>query len=182
MSATVPGWRDARRLSAALACAWFGLQAGVAGLGTPSVFAVLPAAQAGPVVGRMLGAEATAAIVIGGVLILLERLIGRDAAARGIGRAFSLEFALALGAVSCVVAGHYALQPWFEQARAGRAPLSFGQLHALSVALYGLKMILAGALAWRAIARLARPARASLPQPGAAAGQGGISPPNASSG
>jgi hypothetical protein len=180
VSAGVPGWRDARRLSAALACAWFGLQAGVAGLWTPSVFAVLPAPQAGPVVGRMLGAEATAAIVIGGVLIVLERLVGRDAAARGTGRAFSVELALALGAVFCVVVGHYALQPWFEQARAGRGPLSFGQLHALSVAFYGLKLVLVGALAWRAIGRLGRTAR---PPPGTAAtGPGGISPPTASSG
>ena len=170
----MPGWRDARRLSAALACAWFGLQAGVAGLGTPAVFATLPAPQAGPVVGRMLGAEATAAIVMGGVLILLERLIGRDAAGRGLGRAFSVELALALGAVFCVVAGHYALQPWFEQARAGRAPLSFGQLHALSVALYGLKMILVGVLAWRAVTRLAGPPRPAHPAR--------LNPPNASSG
>lgn len=159
MSAGVPGWRDARRLSAALACAWFGLQAGVAGLGTTSVFAILPGPQAGPIVGRMLGGEATVAIVLGGFLILLERLLGRDAAARGEGAAFSLELMLALGAVFCAVAGHYALQPYLEQARAGRGPLSFGQLHAISVAFFAVKMGLVGTLAWRAIGRLARSSR-----------------------
>ena len=173
MSARVPGWRDARRLSAALACAWFGMQAGVAGLGTTAVFAILPGPQAGPIVGRMLGGEATAAIVLGGALILLERLIGRDAAARGQGAAFSLEFMLALGAVFCAVAGHHALLPYLEQARAGRGPLSFGQLHAISVAFYLLKMVLVGTLAWRAISRLAR---------SAGAGAAGLSPPPASSG
>ena len=157
MSAGAPGWRDARRLSAALACAWFGVQAGVAGLGTTAVFAVLPGPQAGPIVGRMLGGEATVAIVLGGVLVLLERLIGRDAAARGEGASFGLGFMLALGAVFCAVAGHYALLPYLEQARAGSGPLSFGQLHAISVAFFVLKMGLVGALAWRAIARLARP-------------------------
>ncbi|MFM7706354.1 MAG: DUF4149 domain-containing protein [Rubrivivax sp.] len=170
----MPPWRDARRLSAALACAWFGLQAGVAGLGTTSVFALLPGPQAGPIVGRMLGAEATVAIVLGGLLILLERLIDRDAASRGEGAAFSREFMLALAAVFCAVAGHYALQPYLEQARAGRGPLSFGQLHAISVAFFVLKMGLVGALAWRAIARLARPAAPARPEP--------VSPPPASSG
>jgi hypothetical protein len=175
----VPGWRDARRLSAALACAWFGVQAGVAGLGTTSVFAVLPGPQAGPIVGRMLGGEASLAIVLGGVLILLERLIGRDAASHGRGSAFSVEFVLALGAVFCAVAGHHALQPYLEQARAGRGPLSFGQLHAISVAFYLLKMGLVGALAWRAIARLA----ASRPPlaPGGTAGAE-VNLPPASSG
>lgn len=163
MSARVPPWRDARRLSAALACAWFGLQAGVAGLGTTSVFAFLPGPQAGPIVGRMLGGEATVAIVLGGLMILLERLIGREAAARGQGAAFSGEFMLALAAVFCAVAGHYALQPFLEQARAGRGPLSFGQLHAISVAFFVLKMGLVGALAWRAVSRLARPVAVNPP-------------------
>jgi hypothetical protein len=175
----MPGWRDARRLSAFLACAWFGLQAGVAGLGTTSVFAVLPGPQAGPIVGRMLGGEATLAIVLGGLVILLERLIGRDAAARGRGPAFSVELVLALGAVFCAVAGHYALQPYLEQARAGRGPLSFGQLHAISVGFFLLKMGLVGALAWRANARLA--AHRPLPEPARPA-PGEVSPPPASSG
>ena len=35
-------------------------------------------------------------------------------------------------------------------ARAGQGPLSFGQLHLISVALFGIKLVLIAVLAWRA--------------------------------
>jgi hypothetical protein len=38
-----------------------------------------------------------------------------------------------------------------EAARAGQGPLSFGQLHAISLAFYGLKLALVLVLAWRAL-------------------------------
>ena len=57
---------------------------------------------------------------------------------------------LALGTVFCTVAGYFALQPMMAAARAGQGPLSFGQLHAVSAAFYGAKVLLVLALAWRA--------------------------------
>ncbi len=151
----VPAWRDPQRIRAALASVWFGASLGVAALGAPSVFAVLPGPQAGPIVGRMLEREATLGLVLGAVLILLEHLRSRARAEAGLpGPRFSAELLLALGAVFCTVAGYHALLPWMEQARAGRGPLSFGQLHAISVAFYAVKMGLVGVLAWRALGAL----------------------------
>jgi hypothetical protein len=37
-------------------------------------------------------------------------------------------------------------------ARAGQGALSFGQLHAVSAGLYGVKVLLVAALAWRGAA------------------------------
>lgn len=161
---TVPAWRDPLRIRAALASVWLGASLGVAALGAPSVFAVLP----GPIVGRMLEREATLGLVLGAVLIGLEHLRSRARAEAGLpGPRFSAELLLALGAVFCTVAGHHALLPWMEEARAGRGPLSFGQLHAISVAFYAVKMGLVGVLAWRALGALsAGPGRLS-PDPGA---------------
>lgn len=152
---TVPGWRHPPRIRAALAAVWFGTSLGVAALGAPSVFAVLPGPQAGPIVGRMLEREATLGLVLGALLIGLEHLQSRARAEAGLpGPRFSVELLLALGAVFCTVAGHHALLPWMEQARAGRGALSFGQLHAISVAFYAVKMGFVGTLAWRALGAL----------------------------
>ena len=58
---------------------------------------------------------------------------------------------LVLGTVFCTVAGYYAVQPMIAQAKAGLAtPLSFGQLHALSFGLFGVKIALTLVLTWRA--------------------------------
>ncbi len=64
---------------------------------------------------------------------------------------FSTEMLLAAGALFCTVAGYYGLLPALEQARlGGPSQLSFLQLHALSLAFFGLKGLLVFALAWRA--------------------------------
>jgi hypothetical protein len=75
-----------------------------------------------------------------------------DAAARR-GSVFSTDLMLVLGTLFCTVAGYFALLPMMEAARAGRGSVSFGTLHLISAAFYGLKTLLVAALAWRLTAR-----------------------------
>ena len=76
--------------------------------------------------------------------------LARQAAEAGQGSQFSTEMVLALGAIFCTVVGYFGLQPLLAAARAGQGAWSFGQLHAVSFALFGLKLALVLALAWRA--------------------------------
>jgi hypothetical protein len=138
----------AERLRLLLPGAWFGLLACIALVAAPAAFAVLPAADAGRVNGRIFVVEAWASIAIALLLWLLER--GR--ARRGSGSVLSTEMILLLGALACTIAGSFAVQPLMPAARAGQGPLSFGQLHLLSVSLFGLKALLVALLAWRAAA------------------------------
>jgi len=129
---------------------WAGWLLCVAALATPAAFALLPQADAGRLAGRMLAQEAYTSLVIGVLLLVLERVAARRAVVAGQGSQFSTGMVLALGAVFCTVAGYFALQPMMVAARAGQGPLSFGQLHAVSAAFYGVKVLLVLALAWRA--------------------------------
>lgn len=141
----------ARRLLPGL---WAGWLLCVALLATPAVFAQLSGAEAGRMVGRMLAQEAYTSLVLGVLVLLLERLAARRAAEAGTGPQFSLGMVLALGTLFCTVAGYFALQPLMPAARVGQGAFTFGQLHAASAAFYGIKGLLVLALAWRA----ARPA------------------------
>ena len=132
-----------RRLLPAL---WAGWMLCVALLATPAPFATLAVQEAGRVVGRMLAQEAYTALLLGIVMLLFER----TAAKRGAGPQFSLDMGLALGTIFCTVAGYFALQPMLAAARAGQGALSFGQLHGISVAFFGVKLLRVLALAWRA--------------------------------
>lgn len=132
---------------------WLGCLLCVALLGTPAAFALLERSLATRVALRMLAGEAYASLALGIVLLVLERLAARRGAAAG-GSQFTPGMVLALGALFCTVAGYFALAPMMEAARAGQGRFGFAQLHAASVALYGLKTVLVLALAWRA----ARPA------------------------
>jgi hypothetical protein len=132
-----------RRLLPAL---WAGWVLCVALLATPAPFATLAVPDAGRVVARMLAQEAYTALALGLVIVLFER----TAARRGEGPQFSLDMGLALGTIFCTVAGYFALQPMLTAARAGQGALSFGQLHAISVAFFAVKLLLVHALAWRA--------------------------------
>lgn len=129
---------------------WAGLLLCVALLATPAPFALLAQADAGRVVARMLAGEAYASLALGVALLALERMAARRLALAGEGAQFSAGMVLCLGALFCTVAGYFALQPMMVQARLGSGPLSFGQLHALSAALYLVKSGLVLALAWRA--------------------------------
>lgn len=137
-------WAEAaRRLIPGI---WAGVLLCIALIATPAPFAALAVHDAGRVVARIFANEATLSVVLAVVLLLLEK---RVAAASGISR-FSTNMLLALGALFCTVAGYYALQPMMEAARAGQGALSFGQLHAISLVLFGVKLLLVLALAVRA--------------------------------
>jgi hypothetical protein len=75
------------------------------------------------------------------LFVMLERRLG--------GGALGANTVLALAALFCTVAGHFAVQPMMAAARAGHGTLGFGTLHGLSVALFALKGALLLVLAWR---------------------------------
>jgi hypothetical protein len=138
------------RASRLLPGLWAGALLCVAALATPAPFALLAPADAGRVVSRMLAQEAYTSLALGIVMLVLARMTARRAVAAGGGSQFSIEMALAIGALFCTIAGYFALQPMMAAARLGQGPLSFGQLHAISAAFYLVKLGLVGALAWRA--------------------------------
>ena len=146
------------RLRRLLPAVWLGLIAGVAGMATPAPFALLAPADAGRVVARVLANEAWLAIALSLAVFMLERRGARQAQA-GESSLFSTGMVLALGTLFCTLAGYFAVQPMLAQARAGQHALSFGQLHAVSLAFFALKAVLVAALAWRATGL--RPATAS---------------------
>jgi hypothetical protein len=129
---------------------WLGALLAVGLLAAPALFALLERPVAGRVAGRLFAVEAQASLVLAVLLGLLERARVQRRAASGTGSRISAELLLALGALFCTVFGHYALQPMLEAARAGEGRWSFGALHAVSSALFGLKALLVGTLAWRA--------------------------------
>ena len=141
-------WLD--RLRRLLPGLWAGWLLCVALLATPAPFALLERAEAGRVAGRMLAQEAYTSLALGVLMLVLERVAARRRSSAGEGSQFSLEMALAAGAIFCTVAGYFALQPMMAGARLGQGPLSFGQLHAASAAFYAIKALLVLVLAWRA--------------------------------
>lgn len=148
------------RLRALLPAIWAGALLTVAAVATPAAFAILPAADAGRVVARVLAQEAGISLALGVIVLLLERHAAGRAAVEHGGSRFSAGMLLALGTFFCTVLGYYALQPLMQAARAGQGAFSFAQLHAVSAASYVVKTGLVLALAWRAAAA------ASLPGPG----------------
>lgn len=141
----------ARRLLPAL---WVGMLLCIALLATPAPFATLAKADAGRVVAHIFVREAWLSLLLGAALLALARREAARHAESGHGSQFSTEMLLALGAIFCTVLGYFALQPMLAAAKAGEAtPLSFGQLHALSFGLFGLKILAVGWLAVRAARR-----------------------------
>lgn len=149
-----------QRLRRVLPGLWLGILLAIAFVAAPSLFALLDRPVAGRVAGRLFGLEAQLSLAFVIVLGWLERSRARARVAGG-GSVFSVELMLVLGALFCTVAGHYALLPSMEAARAGQGRLSFGALHGLSTAFYGVKTLLVAALAWRASA----PAAAAFSRP-----------------
>ncbi len=144
----------ARRLLPGL---WAGFLLCVALVATPAPFATLLPADAGRVAARILFQEAYVSLLLGAVLLVMERTVARRAAAAGQGSQFSTGMVLALGAVFCTVLGYFAVQTQMPAARLGQGALSFGQLHAVSALFFGVKGVLVLSLAWRAFAMRAQP-------------------------
>jgi len=147
-----------QRIALLLPALWLGWLLCVALLATPVPFALLERPEAGRLVARMLAIEAHSALLFGGFTLVLERVRQRQVASVRVpahttaGEGLSATLLLAAGAVFCTVAGYFALQGFFTAARQGQGALSFGQLHAISVAFFAVKLGLVTALAWRAAA------------------------------
>jgi hypothetical protein len=144
--------RDSRltRWRVLLAAAWLGLLLCVASIATPAAFAGAPKGGAGAVVAIVLAREAAASLLLGGILMLLQRFWTRRQlqAGRSV-QALDANLLLAAGAIFCTVAGHYALLPMMEQARGGHGSMSFAMLHGISVLFFGIKTACVAVLAWR---------------------------------
>jgi hypothetical protein len=145
----------ARRLLPAL---WAGSLMCIALVATPAPFATLLVQDAGRVVSRIFAQEAYLSIALGAICLLFER---RAAASPEGQTRMSTEMLLVLAALFCTVAGYFALQPMMTAARQGQGGLTFGQLHAISLAFFGIKTLAVLALAWRVAAPVSRSAPSS---------------------
>jgi hypothetical protein len=130
---------------------WFGVLVAIALIATPAASGALDKASFGAVARAIFAREAPASFVLGVLILVIER---RDALARHLASGtsqFSTEMTLAIVALFCTVAGYYGLLPMMEQARSGGAtPLTFLQLHAISLAFFGVKGLAVLGLAWKA--------------------------------
>ncbi|WP_374673810.1 DUF4149 domain-containing protein [Ideonella sp.] len=137
--------RAPERLRRLLPGPWVGVLLCIALIATPAPFATLAQADAGRVVARIFAVEAPLSLALGVAMLLLERR-----AARAMGRGgWTWPMGLAALALFCTVAGYYGVQPMLAAARAGQGAWTFGQLHALSFGLFGLKLLAVAVLAWR---------------------------------
>ena len=148
------------RLRRLLPGLWAGVLLCIAAIAAPAAFALLERPVAGQVVGWFFQREAWLSIGVAVALLAIERSRARTAAAAGQGSVLSAEILLLMGTVFCTVAGYFALQPLMAGARTGQGPLSFGQLHFISVGFFLVKLLCIAALAWRACApaAISRPA------------------------
>lgn len=134
------------RFRALLAALWGGFLLCIAGVAAPTAFGVLARPEAGRYVNRLFELDAQVGLVLGLLLVMMERRLQRDAEAA---RSTTPELLLPLGALFLVVAGYYGLQPVMDAARAGQGPLSFGALHGISAGIFVIKTLLVIGLAWR---------------------------------
>jgi len=137
---------------------WFGLLLAIALIATPAASAALDRASFGAVARAIFAREAPASIVLGVLLLMVERQDAfRRHEASGASQ-FSLEMTLLVVALFCTVMGYYGLQPMMEQARVGGGSgLTFMQWHAVSLAFFGVKGLAVLGLAWRATQAGVRP-------------------------
>ena len=130
---------------------WFGVLLAIALVATPAASMSLDKASFGAVARAIFAREAPTSLILGMLLLVIER---RDALARHLATGvsqFSTEMVLAIVALFCTVAGYYGVEPMMEQARSGAASsLTFLQLHAISLAFFGAKGLAVLALAWKA--------------------------------
>jgi hypothetical protein len=130
---------------------WAGVLWCIALVATPAPFAQLAQADAGRVVARIFAQEAALSVGMAAGLFALEWAWLRTRSPHPGWRLPSMLVALAL---TCTLLGYYGLQPMLAQARMGLGPMSFGQLHAVSLLLFGLKLVAVSVLAWRVAGRM----------------------------
>ena len=136
----------ARRLIPGL---WAGVLLCVALMAAPAPFATLTPQDAGRVVARLFVQEAYLSLGAAAVVVLLERRKAAADAETGGGSRFSMALMLTLVAMFCTVAGYFGIQPMLAAARNGQGAWTFGQLHAVSLAFFAVKLGAVGVLAWR---------------------------------
>ena len=139
------------RLRRLLPGLWCGVLLAIGLVAAPAASGALDRASFGAVARAIFAREAPASLVFGMLILMLERRAAFDRhQATGVSQ-FSAEMVLAIAALFCTVAGYYGLEPLMERVRSGAdSPLTFMQLHAASLAFFGVKGLLALALAWRA--------------------------------
>ena len=146
---TSPRRPPLQRWATGLAAGWAGGLLCIAALSAPAAFAVLPSADAGRVVGRLLEREANVSMALALLLFFIEQRRARGAAESGRGSVLTAETVMLLGTLFCTIVATFVVQPMMAGARAGQGGWSFGALHALSGTIYVLKLLLVIALAWR---------------------------------
>jgi Domain of unknown function (DUF4149) len=139
--------RRLRQLAAWLAGSWSGLIAGTGFVAAPMLFATLARADAARVAARLFEVDAYLGLGLGAVLLVLALRDPRERAEGG--SRFSVEMMLALGALFCIVAGYFALEPAIEAVRAGTSGVSFAVLHGVASAFFVVKFGAVAVLAWR---------------------------------
>jgi hypothetical protein len=137
-----------RRVAAGLAGAWAGLICAVGFVAAPILFATLARADAGRVAARLFAVDATIGICAGALLLLVTFQLARHAAESGASR-FSTDMLLVLGALFCVIAGHYATEPMMQARLRGDGGPSFAVLHGVASTFFVVKLVVVGTLAWR---------------------------------
>ncbi|MFL6626439.1 MAG: DUF4149 domain-containing protein [Burkholderiaceae bacterium] len=147
------------RLRRLLPGVWCGVLLAIALIAAPAASGALDRASFGAVARAIFAREAPASLVFGVLILMVERRAALDRHHAAGTSQFSLEMVLALAALFCTVVGYYGLEPLMERARSGASnTLGFMQLHAVSLAFFGAKGLLALALAWRATLPAPRPA------------------------
>lgn len=144
--------RRLARAAGLLPAVWLGVLLCVALIATPAGFALLPRSQAGALAGRILGQEAYLSLIMGVLVLVMERWLARSRTAASVPaspRQLTSATLLAMGTLFCTVLGYFALQGPMASARLGQGAFSFTQLHAVSLVAYGAKVLLVAALAWR---------------------------------
>ncbi|MEO8836161.1 MAG: DUF4149 domain-containing protein, partial [Caldimonas sp.] len=122
-----------QRAAAWLAAAWAGEMAAIGFIAAPVLFAALARDDAGRVAARLFAIDAYCGLAFGAALLVIALRRSAGNVAPGASR-FSVEMLLALAALFCIVAGHFAVQPMIDTARSGGTGPSFAVLHGVSSA------------------------------------------------
>jgi len=139
------------RLRRLLPGLWCGVLLAIALIATPAASGALEGSAFGALARAIFAREAPTSLVLGMLILMLERRAGLARHEATGASQFSAGMVLAIGALFCTVAGYYALEPMMAQARSGGpSALTFMQWHAASLAFFGVKGLLVLALAWKA--------------------------------
>lgn len=150
VSAQRNGWRG--RAAWLAITAWTGALLLLSLVVAPTAFDVLPRDVAGRLMARLFAVEAPVSCAVALIGLLAQRRAQADAWEEGRpAGVLTIDLVLLVVVLFCTVAGYYGVQPLMGQARSGHATggLSFGALHGVSMALFGVKLASLVLLSWR---------------------------------